>query len=93
MKFFLLLFLLCSVSFFSEEMSTQDFTPSSKSKMFSLSSEEMLFASKLSDLNRRHFCYKFSFKERALAMMGDEDHLTPDECVEKVFSSFYGQVK
>ncbi|MBS0627167.1 MAG: hypothetical protein JSS09_03025 [Verrucomicrobia bacterium] len=32
--------------------------------VFSLTAEEMVFASKLSDENRRQFCYKFSPKER-----------------------------
>lgn len=32
--------------------------------IFSLTAEEMVFASKLSDENRRQFCYKLSPKER-----------------------------
>lgn len=32
--------------------------------VFSLTAEEMVFASKLSDENRRQFCYKLSPKER-----------------------------
>lgn len=35
-----------------------------QSTIFSLTPEEMVFASKLSDENRRQFCYKFSFKDR-----------------------------
>jgi hypothetical protein len=53
--------------------SSQDFA--------SLSSEEMVFASKLSDHNRQKFCYLLSKEERTLAMSED---LSPDEGVEKI---------
>lgn len=36
--------------------------------VFSLTAEEMVFASKLSDENRRLFCYQFSCKERMLCL-------------------------
>ena len=93
MKLFLFFSLVFITAVFADDLQNQETVSSSKAQMFSLSPEEMLFASKLSDLNRRHFCYKFSFKERALAMMGEEAQLSPDERVEKVFSSFYGQAR
>ncbi len=65
----------------------------SKAKMFSLSSEEMVFASKLSDENRRRFCYTFTVKERSLSMRGDDLTLLPDQKVEQVFSTLYAQLE
>ena len=52
-------------------------------QMFSLTSEEMVFASKLSDENRRIFCYSLSMQERkkVLLTLGE---LSPDERVEQV---------
>jgi hypothetical protein len=61
--------------------------------MFTLSSEEMVFASKLSDSNRRLFCYKLSLKERRLAMQNIEGDLSPDQRVEQIFSSLYAQLE
>lgn len=84
-------YLICLLSFFifSFGFSAEEKSFSS-SKMFSLSSKEMLFASKLSDVNRRHFCYDFSFKERSLAMQAD-DSLSPNQRVEQVYFSLHAQ--
>jgi hypothetical protein len=82
LAFFLCFFSLCSEV---QKASAQELI-SPNAKMFSLSPEEMVFASKLSDLNRRRFCYAFSFKERALAM-AEEEGSSPDERVEKIFAS------
>jgi len=65
----------------------------SKAKMFCLSSEEMVFASKLSDENRHRFCYAFSVKERNLSMKGGDLALPPDQKVEQIFSSLYAQLE
>ncbi len=61
----------------------------SKAKMFSLSSEEMVFASKLSDENRHHFCYTFSVKERNMSMSRGDVALLPNQKVERLFASLY----
>jgi hypothetical protein len=71
-----------SSSLFSESRA------SSKAKVFSLTTEEMVFASKLSDANRRRFCYQFSMKERQLAMQAAAPSLSADASVEDIFSSF-----
>ena len=52
-------------------------------KMFILTSEEMVFASKLSDENRHKFCYAFSPEERKLALT-EAKRASPNESVEKV---------
>ncbi len=62
-------------------------TAVSKARMFSLSPEEMVFASKLSDENRHRFCYLFSPKERSLSMHASDSSLLPDQNVELVFSA------
>ncbi len=72
---------MCTNSVFAELQT------SSKAKAFSLTSEEMVFAAKLSDVNRRRFCYQFSMKERNLAMQTTEPSLSADARVEEVFSS------
>ena len=54
-----------------------------KSQAFSLTPEEMVFASKLSDENRHKFCYTFSTQERGLALQEAKD-TSPNESVEKV---------
>jgi len=47
-----------------------------------LTVEEMVFASKLSDVNRRRFCYEFSQEERAVCMQElQEDQSNPDHIV------------
>lgn len=89
MKFFLLV-IFCGFSLFLE--SSESFSESN-SQMFSLSPEEMVFASKLSDENRHRFCYKFSFKERSLAMSEGKESLSPNEKVEQVFSAFNSSFK
>ena len=83
--------LMYCMTLFAAAGQVQESNSSSNAKMFSLTPEEMLFASKLSDSNRRKFCYKFSLKERSLAMLSEEVALSPDERVEKIFASFYGQ--
>ncbi|MBX9924421.1 MAG: hypothetical protein K2Y01_09955 [Rhabdochlamydiaceae bacterium] len=86
MKFFLLsCYSACLLAFASPLFSES--RASSKAKVFSLTSEEMVFASKLSDVNRRRFCYQFSIKERTLAMQTIDSDLTADARVEEVFSS------
>jgi hypothetical protein len=65
-----------------------DMAVPSKASVFSLTPEEMVFASKLSDSNRRRFCYQFSIKERHLAMAINDSNLSEDTRVEEVFSSF-----
>lgn len=52
--------------------------------VFSLTAEEMVFASKLSDENRRLFCYQFSSKERlfCLAEKQAKVELSHDEVVQ-----------
>jgi len=58
--------------------------------VFSLTAEEMVFASKLSDENRRLFCYQFSSKERLLCLaekQGKAD-LSHDEVVQLFQESF-----
>ena len=57
----------------------------SKSQVFSLTPEEMVFASKLSDENRRTFCYTFSWQERATALQGAKE-FSPNESVDKVIT-------
>lgn len=52
-------------------------------KMFTLTSEEMVFASKLSDENRHKFCYTFSPEERKEALV-EAKNLSPNESIEKV---------
>jgi hypothetical protein len=51
--------------------------------VFSLTAEEMVFASKLSDENRRRFCYQFSSKERlfCLSEKHAKSELSHDEIV------------
>ena len=39
-----------------------------QAELFSLTPEEMVFASKLSDENRRQFCYKLNLKERLVCL-------------------------
>jgi hypothetical protein len=73
--------------------SARELNSFSKAKMFSLSSEEMVFASKLSDENRHRFCYTFSVKERSLAMKGNDLAVLPDQKVEQVFTSLYAQLE
>lgn len=89
MKYLLcLLTLFCSLQGQSAEVEA---FPSAN--MFTLSSEEMVFASKLSDSNRRLFCYKFSVKERHLAMQNSEGDLSPDQRVDQIFSSLYAHLE
>ena len=69
-------------------------------RLFSITPDEMVFASKLSDENRRLFCYKFSINERQIALqrweeMQDVNDIeaesassTPDDAVEDVFDDF-----
>ncbi len=71
MKVFLLVSFMASLLF--------SFTSSKEA--FSLTPEEMVFVSKLSDENRKKFCYQFSSEERILAM---QEELSPDESVEKI---------
>ena len=53
-------------------------------KMFSMTPEEMIFASKLTDENRRLFCYQFSEKERLMSMESfKEASLTADQAVQQ----------
>ena len=58
--------------------------------VFSLTAEEMVFASKLSDENRRRFCYQFSSKDRlqCLAEKQGKIDLSHDEIVELLEKSF-----
>ena len=85
-------YLLCFSSLFcSIQAAEPESFPSAN--MFTLSSEEIVFASKLSDSNRRLFCYKFSLKERHLAMQNSEGDLSPDQRVDQIFSSFYAQLE
>ncbi len=85
------LFCLFSILYLIPSSATEEASfPSAK--LFSLSSKEMVFASKLSDVNRRRFCYSFSIKERSLAMQAD-DALSPDQKVEEVYSSFYAKLE
>lgn len=51
-------------------------------QMFSMTPEEMVFAAKLSDENRRFFCYQLSAKERLICM--EQTSNTADESVEKL---------
>ena len=82
MKFMsFLVWIVYPVIIFSAEM--EDRASSSNAKAFVLTSQEMVFASKLSDENRRKFCYVFSSEERALALV-EAKSLSPDESVEKV---------
>lgn len=54
--------------------------------VFSLTADEMVFASKLTDENRRQFCYKFSAKERLLCLnqVKKDDSFSPDQIVQQV---------
>jgi hypothetical protein len=85
---FCLLILFCSI-----QGQTAEPVSFPNANMFSLSSEEMVFASKLSDSNRRLFSYKFSVKERHLAMQNSEGDLSPDQRVDQIFSSLYAQLE
>ncbi len=51
---------------------------------FSFSPEELVFASKLSDVNRHKFCYIFTQEERSLAF-SNAKKVSPDESVETIF--------
>lgn len=92
MRFILLAFYCTCLFSFSNPLFSEP-TSSSKAKAFSLTSEEMVFASKLSDLNRRRFCYQFSMKERNLAMQATDGALSADARVEQVFASLYAQLE
>ena len=85
-------YLLCFLGLFCS-IQGKAIEPVPSANMFTLSSEEMVFASKLSDSNRRLFCYKFSLKERHLAMQNSEGDLSPDQRVDQIFSSFYAQLE
>lgn len=85
---------ICCMSFFIfPTLVFSEVQASSRAKVFSLTSEEMLFASKLSDANRRRFCYQFSMKERNLAMQTVDSNLSADARVEDVFSSLYAPLE
>ncbi len=56
-----------------------------KSQVFSLTPEEMVFASKLSDENRHKFCYTFSMQERVVTLQASKES-SPNESVEKVIA-------
>ncbi len=79
MKCLLCIFIFCSCCCFAEE-ALQD----SHFQSLAMTTEEMVFASKLSDANRRRFCYQFSTKERlAVIESAKSAQLTADEAVEK----------
>ena len=80
MGYFVLVILLLSSSLIAEEGASF-----SKSQVFSLTPEEMVFASKLSDENRHKFCYTFSVQERVVALQGSKE-ISPNESVEKVIA-------
>ena len=86
-----LVYFSCILCFMKGVSAETDSIPTAK--MFSLSSEEMVFASKLSDANRRRFCYTFSMKERSLVMQDSSPSLSPDQKVDQVFSSLYAQLE
>ncbi len=87
-------YLICLLSvFFVMKVEAKEQNPFPSAKMFSLSSDEMVFASKLSDANRRRFCYTFSVKERTLAMQSSDASLSPDQRVDELFSSLYAQLE
>ena len=65
----------------------------SRSKMLTLSTEEMVFASKLSDENRYRFCYSFSVKERTRAMLSFDSSVPPNERVENLFTALYDHLE
>jgi hypothetical protein len=74
--------MLLTILFFASSLSFALSEPSSQAQSFSLTTEEMVFASKLSDEKRHLFCYRFSPRERALAMSQKE--LSPDERISYV---------
>gem|GEM_PF-5379241 len=77
----LLALIICLKSF---TLFAKEETLSPGGALFSLTANEMVFASKLSDENRHTFCYKFSAKERiaCIAKLDKETNLTsPDEIV------------
>ncbi len=86
-------FLLCLLPLLFSQVHAAESEAFPSANMFSLSSEEMVFASKLSDANRRLFCYKFSVKERHLAMQNSGGDLSPDQRVDQIFSSLYAQLE
>ena len=58
-----------------------------QSELFSLTPGEMVFASKLSDENRRNFCYKLTSKERLVCLeeaQKKEDTCSFDQIVENL---------
>jgi hypothetical protein len=83
MRFFIAFTLLLAAS--NIHASLEDNAPS-KSQVFSLTPEEMVFASKLSDENRHKFCYAFSLQERVLALQESKE-ISPNESVEKVIAT------
>lgn len=54
------------------------------SSCFSFSPEEMAFSAKLSDQNRKKFCFEFSPQQRLQVMLDRSSYLSPDERVEMI---------
>ena len=55
-------------------------------ELMSLTPEEMVFASKLTDGNRKTFCSVFSAEEREASLDAAEE-VTPDQSVEQILFS------
>jgi hypothetical protein len=84
-----LLFSICAFcSTFIECAETQEVSSGKNVKMFSMTPEEMVFASKLNDENRRRFCYQLSTKERLMAMkQAQESAQNADSVLEAFFQN------
>ena len=55
-------------------------------ELMSLTPEEMVFASKLTEGNRKTFCFVFSAEEREASLDAAEE-VTPDQSVEQILFS------
>lgn len=72
--------------------------PSEGEGLFSITPEQMVFASKLSEPSRRLYCHKFSMVQRQEALdewkIGQEDgsetaYLSPDEAVQGIAEYYF----
>jgi hypothetical protein len=86
-------FALCFSSFFAYAE-----TGSTREGLFSITPEQMVFASKLSESYRKIYCHKFSMVQRQEALeewkTGQEDssetaYISPDEAVEGIAEYYY----
>ena len=83
-----------SFLFFSTAAMAED---SAREDLFTITPEQMVFASKLSDLSRKIYCHQFSMTERQEAIeewkisQQDEEMtaLSPDEAVQDIADLYY----